>query len=191
MNFIVALLCFGITILLCLYIAQQFMNGFSVSCGKVPISIVRDGKEIDSFVINTIKKVKFNIVFGLQGSGKTTYLAYIVDQVEKINKKRIEKGLLPLNIYSNITLFNCHYQYITKDDIGHRYLHDGIILYDESALDFNNRKYKSLSFDAIEYFKKHRHYNVSIYCFSQSYEYENNQKPIFLMLYHNLHIHLH
>lgn len=41
---------------------------------------------------------------------------------------------------------------------------------DEAGIDFNNRKFKTLSQDAIEYFKLHRHFRNDIYLFSQSWE---------------------
>lgn len=41
---------------------------------------------------------------------------------------------------------------------------------DEAGIDFNNRKFKTLSQNAIEYFKLHRHFRNDIYLFSQSWE---------------------
>lgn len=44
------------------------------------------------------------------------------------------------------------------------------IFIDEAGIDFNNRNYKNLSQNAIEYFKLHRHFKNDIYLFSQSWE---------------------
>ena len=41
---------------------------------------------------------------------------------------------------------------------------------DESGIDFNNRNYKNLSQNAIEYFKLLRHFKNSLFLFSQSWE---------------------
>lgn len=48
---------------------------------------------------------------------------------------------------------------------------DGSDIYiDEAGIDFNNRNYKNLSQNAIEYFKLHRHFKNDIILFSQSWE---------------------
>lgn len=44
------------------------------------------------------------------------------------------------------------------------------IYIDEAGIDYNNRNYKQLSQNAIEYFKLHRHFRNDIYLFSQSWE---------------------
>lgn len=41
---------------------------------------------------------------------------------------------------------------------------------DEAGIDFNNRKFKTMSQEAIEYFKLHRHFKNDIILFSQSWE---------------------
>ena len=44
------------------------------------------------------------------------------------------------------------------------------IAVDEAGIEFNNRKYKTLSQDAIKWLKMHRHYRCDIDFFSQSWE---------------------
>ena len=41
---------------------------------------------------------------------------------------------------------------------------------DEAGIDYNNRNYKNLPLNAIEYFKLHRHFKNDIFLFSQSWE---------------------
>lgn len=61
--------------------------------------------------------------------------------------------------------------YFTSDYLGQYAFPDGSDIYvDEAGIDFNNRNYKKLSQDAIEYFKLHRHFCNDIYLFSQSWE---------------------
>ena len=48
---------------------------------------------------------------------------------------------------------------------------DGSEIYiDEAGIDYNNRNYKNLPKNAIEYFKLHGHFKNDIYLFSQSWE---------------------
>lgn len=104
----------------------------------------------------------FNYVFGPPGSGKTTFLALIA--------KRASKDKKILNIYSNIDLKGVSYTKVNASEVGFYNMHDGILLLDESSVDFNNRLFKGLSKEAIKFFKYHRHFNLTIYIFSQSYE---------------------
>ena len=118
-----------------------------------------------------VKGSSFNYVFGVPGSGKTTCLSYIASKIQKINnsKRAIKKGR-HYNIYSNIDLVGIDYIKITKEDIGYKNMHDGVLLFDEAGIDFNNRSYKNMSPKAIQFLKLHRHYNLTIYIFSQDYE---------------------
>lgn len=60
---------------------------------------------------------------------------------------------------------------IKSDMIGRFAFPDYSELYiDEAGIDYNNRNYKNLPQNAIEYFKLHRHFKNDIYLFSQSWE---------------------
>lgn len=60
---------------------------------------------------------------------------------------------------------------ITSDMIGKYAFPDYSQIYiDEAGIDYNNRNYKNLSQEAIEYLKLHRHFKNDIYLFSQSWE---------------------
>jgi hypothetical protein len=101
----------------------------------------------------------FDIYFGVPGSGKTT-------QASKIAQKYIEKGI---NVYSNVPIDGCYI--IEKQDIGVFDMSDSLLLYDEVGIDFNNRNFKdNINKDMLYLFKFHRHYNLDIIIFSQSYD---------------------
>lgn len=99
------------------------------------------------------------IYFGVPGSGKTTLAA-------KIAYHNARKGI---KTYSNVPIMGT--LLIHSSDIGKVDISNGDLILDEAAIDFNNRSYKTMPKQAIEWFKLHRHYGVgNIHVFSQSYE---------------------
>ena len=108
------------------------------------------------------KKVRFDIYFGVPGSGKTTFAAYLTRKCFKKKKKRSKRVL------SNVPIkgaYKC-----LKQDIGHYQIDNCLLLLDEAGIDYNNRNYNKFSDDETYFFKYHRHYNVDIAIFSQDYE---------------------
>lgn len=105
-----------------------------------------------------LKGKKFDIYFGVPGSGKTTVAAWIT--------KGDLKQKIP--VYSNVPIKGAYA--VEKDDIGVYNIHDGRLIIDEAGAEFNNRKWKSLTEEQIKWFKKHRHFGVDIAVFSQSYD---------------------
>ena len=105
-----------------------------------------------------MKGKKFDIYFGVPGSGKTTFAAWIA------------KGDLKhkISVYSNVPLKGAYKT--EKEDIGVFNIHDGRLIIDEAGAEFNNRNWKSLTGEQIKWFKKHRHFGVDIAVFSQSFE---------------------
>ena len=100
----------------------------------------------------------FDIYFGVPGSGKTTFAAYLA-------KKRLKKkGKVLANVPIKGT-----YQ-VERSDIGHYMIDNCMLLIDEAGVDYNNRKYKSFTDEEVYFFKYHRHYNVDIAIFSQGYD---------------------
>ena len=97
----------------------------------------------------------FDTYFGVPGSGKTTIAAWLA----KISLKKRN------NVYSNVSILGAYE--IDKSDIGKYKIEDGLLLLDECGSDFNNRNYKAMTPEQIEWFKKHRHYGVDVVCFSQ------------------------
>lgn len=148
-----------------LYVIRQIFNKYKINYGKVKIYENEEEKEI-----LTNNHAKFNYYFGSPGSGKTTFLSYIAKCYTDYNKKLEIKGLPKLNIYSNVHLKDIDYIYINKNDIGTKNIHDGVLLIDESSINFNNRAYKTMGQHAIEYFKYHRHYCISVCVFSQAFD---------------------
>lgn len=97
------------------------------------------------------------LFFGSPRSGKTTIaskLMYMSDAPFK---------------YSN---FDCDLSIAIKSDMIGRFAFPDYseIYIDEAGIDYNNRNYKNLPPNAIEYFKLHGHFRNDIYLFSQSWE---------------------
>lgn len=98
------------------------------------------------------------IVFGGVGSGKTAYLQRLA---VKFHKKR--------EVYANCDLSFCHTFHTSS--LGFRSFPRGsLILIDEAGIEYNNRSFKSLPIETIEYLKLHRHYGVDIVVVSQAYD---------------------
>ena len=110
----------------------------------------------------SIKKPSFNYVFGTPGSGKTTFLAWIARLCAKDHKR----------IYTNVrslSVTGADIVYIDKNQIGTYDISDGVLLLDEASIDYNNRLMR-MTHKEIEFFKYHRHYNLTVYIFSQSWD---------------------
>lgn len=105
-----------------------------------------------------LKGKSFDIYFGVPGSGKTTFAAWLAKGDFK--RKKV--------VYSNVPIKGA--LEVDKDDIGVYSIHDGRLILDEAGSEFNNRRWKSLTDEQIKWFKKHRHFGVDIACFSQSFE---------------------
>lgn len=104
-----------------------------------------------------------SMYFGSPGAGKTSLAARIVYKETMCRKPKYER------VYSN---FECVGAYaIDSDDLStFAPLPHSLVLLDESGIDFNNRKYKELKQQIIEFLKLHRHYEIDIIFLSQSWE---------------------
>ena len=124
------------------------------------------------------------IFFGVPGSGKTTYAAHLAKLAARpglgyrIRQKFPDNKILgflfrkskqPLAVYSNVPILGT-YMLDPKKDLGRFMVQDCKIIIDEASIEYNNRKFKDLSPEAIKFFKLHRHYGTSIDVFSQSYD---------------------
>lgn len=97
-------------------------------------------------------------VFAPPGTGKTTLAARYIREAMKTGKK----------IYSNVPIIGA----TTFDlkDLGKWEFKDCTLIIDEAGSKVSNRNWHSnLSDKQVEFLKEHRHYNVDIYLFSQSY----------------------
>lgn len=126
-----------------------------------------------------------NVYFGVPGSGKTTFAAYltrwalhenpIISLCRKydnpvtrliLNSKYLKRRI---SVFSNVPITGA-YRLDAKEDIGRFMIEDAKIIIDEAGIEYNNRNYKSFSQEAIYFYKYHRHYKTSVDIFSQSYE---------------------
>lgn len=100
-----------------------------------------------------------SIYFGVPGSGKTTFAAWLTRNELKHGGK----------VWSNVPITGAM-QYEPKTDLGFVSMVDGRIILDEASVEYNNRKFKELSPETIKFLKYHRHYQTAIDVFSQSYD---------------------
>lgn len=126
-----------------------------------------------------------NVYFGVPGSGKTTFAAWLTRQSlqqsriitwaqnhpgrfsEKLLASRFFKRAMP--VYSNVPITGA-YKLEPQQDIGKFMVCDGKVIIDEAGIEYNNRNFKAFSQQAIYWYKYHRHYECSVDVFSQSYE---------------------
>lgn len=104
--------------------------------------------------------------FGLPGSGKTTFLVADAFKYSKL----ISKGKCKYKyIASNVSLKLPHCYLIDFNDIGKYEFSDCLILIDEASIFCDNRDWKNFGKDKIAFAMLHRHYNVDMAFYSQSY----------------------
>lgn len=126
-----------------------------------------------------------NVYFGVPGSGKTTFAAYLAKQMakqsriitwaqkhpgkfsEKLLASKYFKRAVP--VYSNVPITGA-YKLDPQQDIGKVMISEGKVIIDEAGIEYNNRNFKRFPPDAIYWYKYHRHYECSVDVFSQSYE---------------------
>lgn len=100
----------------------------------------------------------FWLIIAPPGVGKTCLAAKIVREAKMEGKK----------VYSNVPIRGA-IRIDIKKDLGKYYIANAKIIIDEAGSDLNNRNWShNLTNACIDYIKKHRHYNVDIYCFSQA-----------------------
>lgn len=102
------------------------------------------------------------IYFGNPGCGKTTWACRSFYKLLKRPKKNPYKFLYS-NFETNLA------NEVDLNDLGKwSFPPRSYIIIDEAGIEYNNRKYKSLSQDTIKWFKLHRHYECDIDVLSQS-----------------------
>ena len=126
-----------------------------------------------------------NVYFGVPGSGKTTFAAYLTkwalhenviirlcrrfnNPVSRLilNSKYLKRRI---PVYSNVPITGA-YRLDAKTDIGFFMIENAKIIIDEAGIEYNNRNFKSFPPESIYFYKYHRHYQTSVDVFSQSYE---------------------
>lgn len=129
--------------------------------------------------------LQLNVYFGVPGSGKTTYAAFLARECQResivirlckrfpcrytrwILQGKHWKRAMP--VWSNVPIAGT-YKLNAREDIGIHMINDGKMIIDEAGVEFNNRNYKTFPQTAVKFFKYHRHYGVSVDVFSQSFE---------------------
>lgn len=102
---------------------------------------------------------KLYLIFGKKGSGKSTLLTKIAVQAIQNKKTVYSTEYIPGTYQINI------------DDIGiYRFEPNSVLLVDEVGMKWDNRKYKEFKDCHRDFFKLQRHYNLTVYLFSQTFD---------------------
>ena len=148
-------------------------------CGAIYIALF-----FSSFLCPKHPQV-LNVYFGVPGSGKTTFAAYLTKWAlhenvvirlcrrfnNPISRLILKSKYLKrrIDVYSNVPITGA-YKLDAKKDIGFYHIENAKIIIDEAGIEYNNRNFKSFPPESIYYYKYHRHYQTSVDVFSQSYE---------------------
>lgn len=100
-----------------------------------------------------------SIYFGVPGSGKTTFAAWLT-------KRDLRRGG---KVWSNVPITGA-YKLDPKEDIGQYMICDGRVIIDEAGIEYNNRDFKKFSEDSLYFYKYHRHYELAVDVFSQGFD---------------------
>lgn len=100
-----------------------------------------------------------SVYFGVPGSGKTTFAAYLT-------KKDLKHGG---KVWSNVPISGA-YILDPKTDIGNYMICNGRVIIDEAGIEYNNRDFKDFSKKSLYFYKYHRHYQLAVDVFSQGYD---------------------
>ena len=132
-------------------------------------------KKLDKFVISNYfmkKGNKFDYLIGATGSGKSTLSAYYL-------KKALKKGR---RVFSFTPLAGAYK--IDIKDIGVYDISNSLLIIDEAGITFDNRKFASnFTNEQLEFFKKHRHYNVDILIISQALDTDKKLRDLAKRIY--------
>lgn len=125
---------------------------------------------------------EFVQIFAPPGTGKTTLAASKVREhlrAEIFGKANSENK----KVYSNVPVIGA-YKFDIKD-LGKKDFRDCILIIDEAGSEVSNRNWHSnLDDDQVKFLKKHRHYNVDVYLFSQAYgDVDNKFRELTTKLY--------
>lgn len=132
------------------------------------IFLIVIGIYIIYYVIKFHNPYTCDMYIGLPGVGKSTF---IVAESTDMNSKG-------WNCYSSEETIGC-YHLDPKNDFGvHAIAPHSAVFVDEVGLIFDNRNYKDFKPEVKEFFKKHRHYKVKIYLFSQSFDVDKKIRDV-------------
>lgn len=106
-----------------------------------------------------------NYIFGLPGSGKSTYLTYLARrEINRINKGKSKYK----RVLSNFAVKGTYL--IDFNDLGVYDTSDSLILIDEATLCADSRDFKSFKKSSKQFILLHRHYHSDMWIASQQYD---------------------
>lgn len=104
---------------------------------------------------------KLIMIFGKKGSGKSTLLT-------RLAVKYLRQGRL---VYSNTPVYYPGIRLIDANDIGsYTFPPYSVVFLDEVNLLWDNRDWKSFKREVADWFRLQRHYKVTVYLFSQTFD---------------------
>lgn len=108
------------------------------------------------------------MIFGIPGTGKTTYLTKLAI---KALKKGSYEGLKVDRVYTNWALDYPNIYKLNWDKLGYEQFENALILIDEISAYCDNRNWKeNLDQQKLMFFKLYRHYRLQIIYCSQSWD---------------------
>lgn len=110
---------------------------------------------------------KFTMIVGKKGSGKTTWMVQLI-------YKHLKAGW---TVYANIDIPGVNY--FDPKDIGKYTFPSGAAVFiDEANLFWDNRRWKDVAAELIEWFRYQRQYRVKLYMFSQTFDIDKKLRSL-------------
>ena len=125
-----------------------------------------------------------NVYFGVPGSGKTTFAAYLAQAMKesiiiRLCRRfpcKLSSWILAgkhwkrkIDVYSNVSIKGT-YKVDVRKDLGVYNMEDGKLIIDEAGVEFNSRKYKNFPSEAIDVFSQsHEDMDVTIRRLAQNF----------------------